>query len=181
MEQWEDALSPYVRNRWRSFTLSVNYRTTRQIMEASEGVLAEINPAARLPRSIRSSQHEVELIDRGEEQWSTALRRTVQELARLYPDEHRSCGILVSPAVLSALMDESSDQPLKTLVGAPVSLVQDAKGLEYDYVIVTDPVGIVEASPQGLNDLFVAMTRATQSLAVVHEGALPYCLSALVE
>lgn len=181
VEQWEDALSPYVRNRWRSFTLSVNYRTTRQIMEASEGVLAEINPAARLPRSIRSSQHEVELIDRGEEQWSTALRRTVQELARLYPDEHRSCGILVSPAVLSALMDESSDQPLKTLVGAPVSLVQDAKGLEYDYVIVTDPVGIVEASPQGLNDLFVAMTRATQSLAVVHEGALPYCLSALVE
>lgn len=181
VEQWEDALSPYVKNRWCSFTLSVNYRTTRQIMEASQGVLAEINPTARLPRSIRSSQHEVELVDRGDERWSTVLQRTVQELAHLFPEERRSCGILVSPTVMSALTEESSAQALETLVGAPVSLVQEAKGLEYDYVIVTDPVGIVEASPQGLNDLFVAMTRATQALAVVHEGELPYCLSALVE
>ena len=150
-------------------------------MEASEGVLAEINPAARLPHSIRSSQHEVELIDRGDERWSTVLQRTVHELVHLYPDERRSCGILVSTAVMRALVEESAGQSLEKLVGAPVSLVQEAKGLEYDYVIVTDPVGMVEASPQGLNDLFVAMTRATQALAIVHEGALPYCLSALVE
>ena len=181
VEQWENALSPYVKNRWRSFTLSVNYRTTRQIMEASRGVLAEINPAARLPRSIRSSEHEVALVDRDNERWSTVLRDTVGELVALSPEEQRSCGILVSPDVMSALVTESHAISVEELVGAPVSLVQDAKGLEYDYVIVADPVGMVEASPQGLNDLFVAMTRATQALAVVHDGALPYCLSNLVE
>jgi hypothetical protein len=57
--------------------------------------------------------------------------------------------------------------------------VTDAKGLEFDSVVVVDPVGILEESPRGASDLYVALTRATQRLGVVHTGTLPDVLSRL--
>ena len=47
--------------------------------------------------------------------------------------------------------------------------VGDMKGLEFDHVVVVEPGKIVEASPQGWQDLYVAVTRATQTLTVVGE------------
>ena len=44
---------------------------------------------------------------------------------------------------------------------------RDAKGLEFDAVIVVDPAGIVAASERGAGALYVAMTRATQRLYLV--------------
>jgi hypothetical protein len=44
--------------------------------------------------------------------------------------------------------------------------VRQAKGLEFDGVVVVDPDGIVAESPRGANDLYVALTRATQRLGV---------------
>ena len=41
------------------------------------------------------------------------------------------------------------------------------KGLEFDHVTVVEPQKIVEASPQGWQDLYVAVTRATQTLTVI--------------
>ena len=49
--------------------------------------------------------------------------------------------------------------------------VSDVKGLEFDDVVVVDPLVIVDDSPQGYQDLFVALTRATRSLVVI--GELP--------
>jgi DNA helicase IV len=46
-------------------------------------------------------------------------------------------------------------------------------------VLVVDPVGIVEEGVRGHNDLYVALTRATQRLGVVHPGDLPEELSGL--
>jgi hypothetical protein len=51
--------------------------------------------------------------------------------------------------------------------------------LEFDSVLVVDPVAIVEEGVRGHNDLYVAMTRATQRLGVVHPGELPPELSGL--
>ena len=47
--------------------------------------------------------------------------------------------------------------------------VAQMKGLEFDHVILVDPRRIIDASPQGLQDLYVAATRATQSLTVIGE------------
>ena len=49
--------------------------------------------------------------------------------------------------------------------------MSDVKGLEFDDVVVVDPLVIVDDSPQGYQDLFVALTRATRSLVVI--GELP--------
>jgi DNA helicase IV len=49
--------------------------------------------------------------------------------------------------------------------------VGQVKGLEFDHVVVVEPTEITEGSPQGWQDLYVAITRATQTLTVI--GALP--------
>ena len=48
-----------------------------------------------------------------------------------------------------------------------------AKGLEFDAVVLVEPVEVLAESPRGVNDLYVALTRATQRLAVVHAEPLP--------
>ncbi|MEW1846564.1 ATP-binding domain-containing protein, partial [Nonomuraea angiospora] len=64
---------------------------------------------------------------------------------------------------------------------APVAVltVGQAKGLEFDAVVVVDPAGIMGQSPMGGQDLYVAVTRATRRLTVVYEGELPEVLSGL--
>jgi DNA helicase IV len=60
-----------------------------------------------------------------------------------------------------------------------VLTVAEAKGLEFDSVLIVDPAGIVADSPRGAADLYVALTRATQRLGVVHGGDLPSMLRRL--
>ena len=54
-----------------------------------------------------------------------------------------------------------------------------AKGLEFDAVVLVEPAEVLAESPRGANDLYVALTRATQRLAVVHAEPLPEVLHRL--
>ena len=56
----------------------------------------------------------------------------------------------------------------------PVGL---AKGLELDASVVVEPAAIVDEEAQGLRALYVALTRATKRLSVVHARPLPECLA----
>ena len=63
-----------------------------------------------------------------------------------------------------------------------VALVEarQAKGLEFDAVVVADPAAIVASAPEegrGLRLLYVALTRPTQALVVVHADDLPAALA----
>jgi superfamily I DNA and RNA helicase len=60
-----------------------------------------------------------------------------------------------------------------------VLTVAEAKGLEFDAVVVVDPAAILAGGPHGANDLYVALTRTTSRLGVVHPGPLPAVLSRL--
>jgi DNA helicase IV len=51
--------------------------------------------------------------------------------------------------------------------------------LEFDCVLIAEPARLLAASPRGLNDLYVALTRATQQVGVVHTGELPAVLGRL--
>ena len=59
--------------------------------------------------------------------------------------------------------------------------IGQAKGLEFDSVLIADPAGILHGSPRGRNDLYVAMTRSTQRLGVLHPGPAPAELAVLQE
>ena len=60
-----------------------------------------------------------------------------------------------------------------------VLTVAEAKGLEFDAVLVVEPDRILAESPRGPSDLYVALTRATRRLGVVHTGGLPPVLAGL--
>jgi DNA helicase IV len=57
----------------------------------------------------------------------------------------------------------------------PVGIV---KGLELDATVVVDPAGIITEEAQGMRALYVALTRATKHLTVVHHGDLPEAMEA---
>ena len=82
----------------------------------------------------------------------------------------RAVGVAVPDVVLE---DTCLDRPVVVLS------VKQVRGLEFDSVLVADPARIVAGSTSGLNDLYVAITRATQRLGVLHEGDLPGALSRL--
>jgi hypothetical protein len=64
--------------------------------------------------------------------------------------------------------------------GTPGAMApSDTKGLEYDAVLVVSPERILADDPRGAADLYVALTRATQRLGVLHTGPLPAALQGL--
>ncbi len=70
--------------------------------------------------------------------------------------------------------------PAHSALDAPVAVLRasDAKGLEFDHVIVGEPARLVSPDAPGLRLLYVALTRATRTLAVVHADPLPEPLAA---
>src|SRR5438034_2105380 len=66
---------------------------------------------------------------------------------------------------------------------APVAVLtpEQAKGLEFDSVIIVDPAGIEQASPRGRADLYVALTRTTRRLGLVGPGEMPRDLNAILD
>ena len=66
--------------------------------------------------------------------------------------------------------------------GVPGAVVpSQTKGLEFDAVLVVQPERIIADGPRGAAELYVALTRATQRLGVLHEGPLPQALAGLAE
>jgi DNA helicase IV len=165
---WQRMLEPYVAQRWKLAELSVNYRTPAEIMAVAADVLAAIDPAAPAPRSVRESGHRpVTLrVDPG---------GTLAAVAELVSAEAERPGIgaVIAPHALVGDFTGLAGDGIRVLT------VSQVKGLEFDAVILVEPQGILDESPRGLNDLYVALTRATQRLAVVHTGELPEVLSRL--
>ncbi|WP_433262248.1 HelD family protein [Actinosynnema sp. CS-041913] len=62
VRSWGSLLSPYVRDRWVHRRLSVNYRTPAAVMEYAASALAELDPSAVLPTSVRSGESPVEMV-----------------------------------------------------------------------------------------------------------------------
>ena len=56
--------------------------------------------------------------------------------------------------------------------GIPLLTPRQAKGLEFDHVVVVEPALVAERE-QGLRELYVALTRPTQTLVVVYSRPLP--------
>jgi DNA helicase IV len=171
---WAEVLEPYVGPRWRLERLTVNYRNPAEVMAVAAGVLAALDPPVEPPRSVR---------DTGERPWTRPL--DLAELPELVAAERAEIGdgrvALIAPAArvadLRRALGVAGDADLTEPV--VVLTVREAKGLEFDSVLVVDPAGILAASPRGTNDLYVALTRCTRRLGVLPVGELPAMLAAL--
>jgi DNA helicase IV len=173
---WADVLRPHVDDRWRLAELTVNYRTPAEVMAATADLLATHHPGLRPPRSVRST---------GETPWRVGttpadLPEVVADLARAWTGGRLA---VIAPAThFDALATALSLKTPTDLTDEVVLLGPgQAKGLEFDSVLIVDPTAILDAAPLGHHDLYVAMTRATHRLGVVHPGPPPAELSAMRE
>jgi len=172
---WAEVLTPHLGTHWRTEELTVNYRTPTEIMDVAAEVLAAGGASASAGRSVRET---------GVLPWALRvseddLTAAVVSAAREFEAEEGTLAIIAPPSrvdALAAALPESSDD----LTSGPVVLAPaGAKGLEFDSVLVVDPAAVVAEGVRGHNDLYVALTRATQRLGVVHPGDLLPELSGL--
>ncbi|MEU5305398.1 DNA/RNA helicase domain-containing protein [Streptomyces noursei] len=172
---WETILAPYVEDRWEHVRLGVNYRTPTEIMEAAAEIPRTVDASFVPPKSIRST---------GVPPWARRtddLPRAVAEaVARETADDGQGRLAVIAPrercAALAAALPTASVGPTPDLTSPVVILhPRQAKGLEFDSVLVVEPAEF------GTSDLYVALTRATQRLGVLHTQTLPRGLTALAD
>jgi DNA helicase IV len=179
---WAQVLEPYVGNRWRLAELAVNYRTPAEIMALAGRVLADIDPDLPLPRSVRETGVPPELVRVDPAGLVARLVETVRGEAAT--EDGGRLGILVPADDLDELAGAMADAVPEMATGDHADLesrvavltVRQAKGLEFDSVVVVDPARIIAGSPRGRSDLYVALTRPTQRLRVLYPGDLPAIL-----
>ena len=178
VDSWEEALSPFVADRWQLHQLTVNYRTPKDIADLAAPLLHEIDPSQPYPLALRESGTGVRYAKAATgAELGSKVQATVEQARELTGESGLIGVITADPARLEHVVTEqAAEQSEAEKAGVEVVLVDTAaaKGLEFDEVILVEPADIVESSPQGLNDLYVAMTRATQGLTVVHARPLPW-------
>jgi DNA helicase IV len=173
---WDDVLRHLpARRPARMTTLTVNYRTPAEIMEVAAPVLqaASVQGAAP-PRSVRATGRMATVRE-------TTPHLLADEVAMVAAAELEA----VTPGTVAVIAagDRLAEletaleaigapwgTPERTGLTAPVTLldVPNSKGLEFDSVIVVEP-----ASLPSFRALYVAITRSTRRLAIVHAAPLP--------
>ena len=162
--------------------LSVNYRTPAEIMEVAGRVLAVATPGLAPPTSVRSAPP-------GPRLDAVAVDRLFTEAALRARDLSAHAGsvaIITAESQLSgvaAALDQAGVEygdAIRHGLEQAITLVavDVVKGLEFDAVVVVEPARVVEESHQGLRALYVALTRATKHLDVVHAEPLPEAMMA---
>ena len=144
------------------------YRVPAEIMELALPLLDRIAPDVDAPLAFRTgaTAPHVERVPEAE-LVASALRRAL-DLAR----EDGLLAVILPEQLVPDVMAHSAYDD-----GIPLLSPRRAKGLEFDHVVVVEPALIAEGET-GLRELYVALTRPTQTLVVVHARPLPDALRA---
>jgi hypothetical protein len=134
----------------------------------------------KVPRSVRSTGAGPVVMRAMPESVGATIITALADLRRQIP--HGTVGVIAPEGFIDSVAGALRGAEVtfdRGDTGASVSLipVRTAKGLEFDAVVLVEPGRIVAEIPNGLRALFVALTRPTQSLTVVHAEALPDPLS----
>ena len=144
---WDTMLEPYVPGRWVYRSLSVNYRTPAEIMSVAAALLAEFAPDVQPPESVRAT---------GVQPWSRQSHRRRITLCdrRIRPRGGRRAK---APAWSSV---------------RPVCRVRCHRRKPRAWNSTRcwwwSRSGSSPTGPRGAAELYVALTRATQRLGVLH-------------
>jgi DNA helicase IV len=154
--------------------LRYGYRVPSQVFRYAAQLLPFAAPGLEEPRVIRDGPSEPELLRADPEE----IGADVVAVAQKYIARGLNVAVICPAAAWGSVREafdrsdvEWHDVRTDGLAG-PITLLPptESKGLEFDSVIVIDPTAIVAEDPQGLRLLFVALTRTTRYLAVVHTG-----------
>jgi DNA helicase IV len=179
---WDDVLAHLPDRRpARQVGLSVGYRIPAQIMDVAVKVMMVATPELRPPQSVRVGDSLPRIVGSAERfggELAATVVAEVIEMTGALPTG--SVGVIVPDGLadqISAALDTAGLAHGRASFGlddrltvVPTSVM---KGLELDGILVVEPALIADEQPNGLRSLYVALTRATQRLTIVHQLDLP--------
>ena len=159
------------------YTLSIGYRVPAEVLRLAARQLELAIPDLEPPRSIRAGAGAPAIVRVGLD----TLDSTVELWATKALEAGRSTAVLVADADYDRWSQVLESSGLEVGDGRDGDFSQRltllprsaSKGLEFDTVIVVEPAAIVEEALHPARSMYVAMTRCTQSLVVVHHLPLP--------
>ncbi|MEO9139758.1 MAG: AAA family ATPase [Jatrophihabitans sp.] len=153
--------------------LTAGYRVPGEVLEVANRLLPHIAPDVPPATSIRHGSDALRIIAGG----------SVADQVRACLDELGSIGVIVADAMVTPTLTELATAGIDARMladdAAPrVTVVPagEAKGLEFDSVVLVEPAAIVAAEASrvdGLRRLYVVLTRAVSRLRIVHCLPLP--------
>ncbi|MHC6593574.1 HelD family protein [Arthrobacter sp. C152] len=176
---WQGALAPMFGDRWQLEELTVNYRTPSQIAEAAVRMANAAGLVVSAPKAVREGRWSP-IID------EVAPGAVVSRLVEVLPEELEALdGGLLAVIADGDLLPEAT-AALRAAYGRRIgtgagSYEQDivvispreAKGLEFDGVVVLEPSMMLNHRHGKVGDLYVAMTRPTQRLRLIAAEPVP--------
>ena len=176
---WARALKPFVGERFHLDELTVNYRTPAQISDAAVSVARAAGLEISAPRAIREGNWSPSARVVGAENLIPSVVATVsEEVAQggggligviVADSRYREVASAISTAHRDNTGTSKSALEHQILVLTP----WEAKGLEFDVVIIVEPMDLIEAANGSVGDLYVSMTRPTQRLHLIAGTDLP--------
>lgn len=144
-ESWRERLERIGLDRINLASLTINYRTPKEIMTAAEPVIRAALPDANVPTSIRSGGVPVG-------------HGAVPELGSIL-----DAWLAAHAEGVACVIGDPTFQGTSRVRSLTPGL---AKGLEFDLVVLVDPETFGDGI-EGAVDRYVAMTRATQQLVIL--------------
>lgn len=174
---WQQALEPFVGERWRLEELTVNYRTPSQIAEAAVRMANAAGLVVSAPKAVREGRY-APVVD--------AVPDLIPALVAALPEELEAIdgGLLavIAPedrlAEVRSVLEPVYGSRVGTGAGGPgqdivVISPRGSKGLEFDGVTILEPQLMLDSATARVGDLYVAMTRPTQRLRLITTGRIP--------
>ncbi|MEV5312600.1 ATP-binding domain-containing protein [Streptomyces sp. NPDC052610] len=169
---------------WRVAELNTSYRVPAEIMEFVAPLARTVAPTLPFPQAVRAAGVDAvrtivtepwKLLDDTVAQAirliGTSDGHTLRSVAVIVPDDSGWLDEISRQLDLAEGITEQGREAVSVLAAA------QAKGMEYDHVVVVEPATIADRGPAGLRQLYVALTRSTQSLTVLHTSPLPEALT----
>jgi DNA helicase IV len=194
-QSWDDVTRHLTPQRpFRLVELTVSYRTPSEVVAVAARVLAVAAPSIAPPRPVRQSGHTPRVLPATRAGLAEAVATvTREEVAAVAPGRVAVLGpAVLLPELTRALADAGLDpiDPREPsgdglAAGLVVLPADETNGLEFDAVVVVEPALVASVGEEpsgegppvvttrGLRTLYVALTRPTRRLAVVHAEPLP--------
>jgi len=158
--------------------LEVGYRVPAPILELANRLLPEVAPGVAAARSVRQAGSAPRAVAAPAGTLAATTAAVVAELAEAWT----SVGVIAAEAVFDEVAAALTSRGVAFGAGAAglaevVTVLRppEAKGLEFDAVVVAEPSAIYRDERSG-RLLYIAMTRPVQELVLVHAETLPAAL-----
>ena len=167
-----------LRTGFRYRELDRSYRTPAETLRFANRLLSGMHLDLEPPNSIREGFAEPRLVPSR----TTDVAETIESEIWRHADDDTAIAVICPTPMVERVVAHLHGSGIDVVdgrrgsVGADVTVIPAAlaKGLEFDHVVVAEPDHIFqEYGDRGAQALYVALTRTTRTLSVVHQHPLP--------